>query len=54
MREKWYLRDGKKVPWTTFDEVKRQLKEIEEDSKIVQEITDCLKAYYQKKEREVV
>ena len=54
LREKWYLRDGKKVPWTTFDEVKRQLDEIDKDPKIETDIKDYLKAYYQKKQREVV
>ena len=54
LREKWYLRDGKKVPWTTFDEVKRQLEEIDQDPKIEKGIKEYLKAYYQKKKREVV
>ena len=54
LKEKWFLREGKKVPWTTFDEVKRQLDEIDEDPKIETGIKDYLKAYYQKKQREVV
>ena len=54
LREKWYLRDGKKVPWTTFDEVKRQLEEIDQDPKIEKGIKEYLKAYYQKKQREVI
>ena len=54
LREKWFLRDGKKVPWTTFSEVKKQLEEIDADPKIGQDIKDYLKAYYEKKQREVV
>ena len=23
LREKWFLKEGKKVPWTTFDKVKK-------------------------------
>ena len=34
--------------------MKKYDEEIDEDSKIGQEFKDCLKAYYQKKEREVV
>ena len=42
------------MPWTTFSEVKKQLEEIEADPKIGQDIKDYLKAYDQKKQREVV
>ena len=42
------------VAQTTFSEVKKRLEEIDEDPKIGQDIKDYLRAYYQKKQREVI